>query len=181
QAGREHGGGWGQDEQADGHRAAADQDGGEDRGDAADEQVLGGVHVGDQPGEQVPGPEQGHPGGGQRLQPPPDRHPHLGQHPERDVVGGQPFQVTGHAAADAERADRDHGHRDRDDGGVLGRPGQQEPGDGEQRDAAAGGGGSGRHREQQPAAQRAGYRQQPQQRRPAVPGLAGGHGPGGHG
>ena len=96
-------------------------------------------------------------------------------------MGGQPFQVTGHAAADAERADRDHGHRDRDDGGVLGRPGQQEPGDGEQRDAAAGGGGSGRHREQQPAAQRAGYRQQPQQRRPPVPGQAAGHGPGGHG
>src|SRR5678809_552632 len=74
--------------------------------------------------------------------------------PEGHVVGGQPLQVTGHAPADAERADRDHGYRNRDDGGVLGRPGQQEPGGGEQPDAAAGGGGPGRGREQQPAAQR---------------------------
>ena len=79
---------------------------------------------------------------GPALQPPPDRHPDLGQHPERDVVGGQPLQVAGHAAADAQRADRDHRHGDRDDAGVLRRPGQQEPGDGEQGDAAAGGGGA---------------------------------------
>src|SRR5215472_8771362 len=110
----------------------------------------------------------------------PDRHAYLRQHPECNIVGGQPLQVAEHAPADAQRANRDHCGRNRNDAGMLGGLGQQESGDGEQSDAAARGRGACCYRGQQPAPQRAGERQQPQQR-PLIPAEADGGGPGGHG
>ncbi len=103
QARGEHPGRGRQDQQHRGGRAGPDQRRGQRRRDAADEQVLGGVHVADQPGEQVAGPEGGQPGRGQPLQPAVDGHPDVGEDPEGHVVGEQPLQVAQHTAADAER------------------------------------------------------------------------------
>jgi len=86
QPGGQHRAGRGQDDQAHAGRGRADQEGGQRRRGAADEQVLGGVDVADQPGQQVPGPELAQSGRGQPLQPLIDAHPHVGQHPEGRVV-----------------------------------------------------------------------------------------------
>ena len=143
----QHAAGRREDEQADGHRARADQRGGQRRADTADEEVLGGVHVTDQRGQQITGAEGGQPGRREPLQPAVDRHPDVSQHPERDIVGRQPLEIARHAAADAERADRDDGHGDRQDVRVLRGAGEQEPRCGQQGHAAAGGCCAGQDRE----------------------------------
>ena len=164
QAEGQHAAGGHEDQQADGHRARADQCRGQRRPDPADEQVLGGVHVTDQRGQQVTGPEGCQPGWGEPLQPAVDRHPDVSQHPERDVVGCQPLEIARYAAADAERADRHDGRGDRQDVRVLRGAGEQEPRCGQQRHAAAGGRRAGQDRKCQPTVQRPGQPDQPQQR-----------------
>ena len=76
----------------------------------------------------------------------------------------QALDVTGYSPSDAERADRDHGHGDRQDAGVLGGAGEQEPGYGQQGHTAADGRRARHDGEQQLAAQRPGEPQQAQQR-----------------
>ena len=144
-AGHEH-------EQAGRHRAGADERRGQRRGNAADEQVLDGVHVTDQPGQQIAGPECSQPGGGQPLEPAVNRDPHIAQHPEGDVVRAEPLTVPEDAAADAEGAHRDDGARDRENAWVLRRPGEQEAGGREQGDGAPGRGCSGGYGQRHPAA-----------------------------
>ena len=164
QAGREHPGRGRQDQQHRGGRARPDQGGGQRRRDAADEQVLGGVHVADQPGEHVAGAEGGQARRGQPFQLAVDRHPDVGEDPEGHVVGEQPLQVAQHAAADAERADEDHRDRDGHDVRVLRGAGQQEARGRQQGHAGPAAARAGQHGEQQLAAHRPREPEQAEQR-----------------
>ncbi len=175
QAGREHPGRGRQDQQHRGGRARPDQGGGQRRGDAADEQVLGGVHVADQPGEHVAGAEGGQARRGQPFQLAVHRYPDVGQDPEGHVVGEQPLQVAQHAAADAERADQDHRDRDGHDVRVLGGAGQQEARGRQQGHAGPAAARAGQHGEQQLAAHRPREPEQAEQRMTARGGGDGGH------
>jgi hypothetical protein len=84
-------------------------------------EALERVDVGHHPRQQVALAVAAEAGGRQRLEPLVDARPDATEHPEREVVRGEPLEVARERARQAEEADGDDRGCQREDRGPLGR------------------------------------------------------------